>query len=75
MTMGCVRTFTRRMGGDITPCVAREGGDLRVGCSLICTVNHAARYVRVEPAYLWLEESNHYQDIVTVESNTGWKAG
>lgn len=48
MTMGCVRTFTRRMGGDITPCVAREGGDLRVGCSLICMVNQSDKF-----SWLW----------------------
>ena len=31
-------------------------------------------YLRVEPQYIWLTESNLYSAIVNVESNVSWKA-
>ena len=76
--------YTSRIGGiqvearRATPVfglqASRQGGTLRISASLVCTVNHAKGYVRVEPQYIWLTESNLYSAIVGVESNVSWKA-
>ena len=72
--IGGIRTETRRLEGGLNPVVSREGGTLRILASLICTVNNRKGYVRIEPEYIWLTESNLYSAIVNVESNVSWKA-
>ena len=72
--IGGIRTETHRLGGRLHPVIHREGGTLRISASLICTVNNRKGYVRVEPQYIWLTESNLYSAIVNVESNVSWKA-
>ena len=60
--------------GCITVHTTRKGGDCNVTTSLVCSVNIAKNYVRVEPKYLWLTESNQFRDIVNVYSDLEWKA-
>lgn len=72
--VGEFKTRTSRAITSSIPYFVRVGGSLRIRCSLICTINHAKGYVRIEPEYLWLTESNRYQGLVNVQSNTGWKA-
>lgn len=72
--IGGFRTETGRLGGNLSTRFQREGGTLLVSVSLVCSVNNANGYVRVEPEYIWLTESNLFSAIVNVESNTGWKA-
>ena len=72
--IGGIRTETRRLEGGLNPVIHREGGTLRITASLVCTVNNRKGYVRVEPEYIWLTESNLYSAIVNVESNVSWKA-
>lgn len=83
--MGCIATQARRLGGTLEAearriggnlgiSTARKGGDLCVRASLICTVNLEKPYVRVEPEYIWLTESNLFTAIVGVESNRQWEA-
>lgn len=61
--MGCIRVHTTRIGNDC-----------KVTTSLVCSVNLAKNYVRVEPKYIWLTESNQFRDIVNVYSDVEWKA-
>lgn len=72
--MGCIATKTERQGGDLRTAAAREGGELNISVSLVCTVNLQAPYLRVEPEYVWLTESNLWEAIVSVETNRAWKA-
>ena len=83
--MGCIATHTTRQGGDLRTeatrqggalgiSVAREGGALGIRVSLVCTVNLQKPFLRVEPEYVWLTESNLWQAVVGVETNRAWKA-
>lgn len=83
--MGCISVHTSRIGGNLFVDTARIGGGLSIGTtriggtchvttSLICSINVANGYVRVEPKFIWLTESNNYTEIVEVFSNTDWKA-
>lgn len=60
--------------GCITVRTTRQGGDCKVTTSLVCSVNMAKNYVRVEPRYLWLTDSNQFRDIVNVYSDGEWNA-
>ena len=81
--MGCIATHTTRQGRDLRTeatrqggalgvSVARLGGALGIRVSLVCSVNLQEPYIRVEPEYIWLTESNHWKAIVQVESNRAW---
>lgn len=71
---GTVRTQTARATGLLHPAVSRRGGALLVRASLVCTIDLVKKFVRIEPEYIWLTESNHFHAIVEVQSNTSWKA-
>ena len=72
--MGCIATKTRREGGDLRTETGRQGGTLNISVSLVCTVNLQKPYLRVEPEYVWLTESNLWEAIVGVETNRAWVA-
>lgn len=72
---GTVRTQTARATGLLHPAVSRRGGALSVRASLVCTIDLVKKFVRVEPQYVWLTESNHFRALVEVQSNTAWEAG
>lgn len=71
---GTVRTQTARATRLLYPAVSRHGGALSIRASLVCTIDLVKKFVRIEPEYLWLTESNHFHAIVDVQSNTSWKA-
>ena len=82
--MGCIQTHTERrggtlvvqsgrIGGGLSVGTSRQGGNLHVRTSLICTLNLEEPYLRVEPEYIWLTESNNWQALVKVESNRAWR--
>ena len=82
--MGCIATHTTRQGGDLRTeatrqggalgiSVAREGGALGIRVSLVCTVNLQKSYLRVEPEYVWLTESNLWTAVMQVEANLQWQ--
>ena len=73
--IGGIQVEARRATPVLGLQASREGGTLRISASLVCTVNHAKGYVRVEPQYVWLTESNHFRALVEVQSNTAWEAG
>ena len=73
--IGGIQVEARRTTPVLGLQASRKGGTLRISASLVCTVNHAKGYVRVEPQYIWLTESNHFHAIVEVQSNTAWEAG
>lgn len=73
--IGGIQVEARRATPVLGLQASRKGGTLRISASLVCTVNHAKGYVRVEPQYIWLTESNHFHAIVEVQSNTAWEAG
>ena len=72
--MGCISVHTSRIGGNLSVDTRRIGGTCHVTTSLVCSINVAKNYVRVEPQYLWLTESNQFRDIVNVYSDVQWKA-
>lgn len=72
--MGCISVHTSRIGGNLSVDTRRIGGTCHVTTSLVCSINVAKNYVRVEPKYLWLTESNQFRDIVNVYSDVEWKA-
>lgn len=72
--MGCITVHTTRNGGDCILNTSRIGGNCNVTTSLVCSINMLKNYVRVEPKYLWLTESNQFRDIVNVYSDLEWKA-
>ena len=72
--IGGIQVEARRATPALGLQASRKGGTLRIAASLVCTVNHAMGYVRIEPQYVWLTESNLYSAIVSVESNVSWKA-
>lgn len=71
---GTARIAATRGTGLLQPAVSRRGGALQVRASLVCTIDLVKKFVRIEPEYIWLTESNHFQTIVAVQSNTSWKA-
>lgn len=72
--MGCISVHTSRIGGNLSVDTRRIGGTCHVTTSLVCSINVAKNYVRVEPKYIWLTESNQFRDIVNVYSDVQWKA-
>ena len=72
--IGGIQVEARRATPVLGLQASRQGGTLRIAASLVCTVNHAMGYVRIEPQYIWLTGSNLYSAIVNVESNVSWKA-
>ena len=72
--MGCISVHTSRIGGNLSVDTRRIGGTCHVTTSLVCSINVAKNYVRVEPKYIWLTESNQFRDIVNVYSDVKWKA-
>ena len=71
--MGCIATHTTRQGGDLQTEATRQGGTLGIRVSLVCSVNLQEPYIRVEPEYVWLTESNLWQAVMQVESNRAWR--
>lgn len=83
--MGCIIVNTTRNNGD---CIVntynvhcnsvinttRATKTSVVKTSLVCSINMLKNYVRVEPKYIWLIESNQFRDIVNVYSDVEWKA-
>ncbi len=54
--------------------VSRLGTPLCASFGLVCTVEEDAKYLRVEPEYIWLMEGNDYTEDVLVWSNVEWIA-
>lgn len=72
--MGCIQVNIKRIGGDSIIHTTRATKTSAVKTSLVCSINMLKNYVRVEPKYLWLTESNQFRDIVNVYSDVEWKA-
>ena len=72
--MGCIQVNIKRIGGDSIIHTTRATKTSVVKTSLVCSINMLKNYVRVEPKYLWLTESNQFRDIVNVYSDLEWKA-
>lgn len=72
--MGCIQVNIKRIGGDSILHMTRSTKTSVVKTSLVCSINMLKNYVRVEPKYIWLTESNQFRDIVNVYSDVQWKA-
>lgn len=72
--MGCIQVNIKRIGGDSIIHTTRATKNSFVKTSLVCSINMLKNYIRVEPKYIWLTESNQFRDIVNVYSDVEWKA-
>lgn len=70
--MGCIRTQTTRIGGDLRFNTSSIGGGLKISTSLVCSVDPNKKLLKIEPTFIWLTESNNFTEIVNVLSNTDW---
>ena len=70
--MGCIKTVTTRIDGNLEISSKRNGGDLKITTSLVCLVDPSKKLLKIEPKFIWLTESNNFTEIVNVLSNTDW---